>query len=234
MITNLQITAHMATPLAVSDNWSPALDALLEYLWLDERGLISPHPTKENLIPADIPLRKDSCQQESFWACSSPFYIYESEQVDRFRKRWDYQDRHLNWGKKKAKVDTQQGATKSYDLPLRLINVPRLDWFAVGDLEQVEKLLAGCTNLGKKRSYGKGQVYRWEVKEIEEDWSLYKNNRLTRPFPASLLDSFEGYDLMRWGWKTPSWLPESVALCAMPPNNQVIEESLLDRTDIPR
>lgn len=224
---NFQITAHLATPLAVSDNWSPSLDALLEYLWLDERGLISPHPTKENLIKSDIPLREDTIKGESFWACSSPFYCLQKEQIDRFRKRWDYQDRCLDWGKKKAKVDTQQGKTKSYDLPLRLVLTPRLDWFAVGDIDKVRSLLSNCTNIGKKRSYGKGQVYQWEVKEVEVDWSLKKDGRLTRPLPATLVDHWDGCQILRWGWRNPSWLPENVAVCVMPSNISTLAQTRL-------
>lgn len=218
MMENLQVTAYLATPLAVSDNWSPSLDALLEYLWLDERGLLSPHPTKKDLIKSDIPLREDTIKEESFYACSSPFYLIEKEQKDQHVGRWDYQDRHLNWGKKKARVDTQQGHTKSFVLPIRLINTPRIDWFCVGEINEIYRLLSGCTNLGKKRSYGKGQVYRWEVKEISEDWSREKHGRLTRPLPVTLVDDWDGYNIMRWGWRIPSWLPESLAVCAMPNN----------------
>lgn len=215
---NLQITAHLSTPLAVSDNWSPMLDGLLQWLWLESRGLASANPDPNNIIQAPIPLRRDNFKGKEFWACSAPFYQVLSEQKIRYRKRWDYQDRHCNWGKKKAKVNTSEGTTKSYDLPLRLIETPRLDWFAVGDMGAVLDLLIPCQNIGKKRSQGKGQVYRWEVREVAEDWSLYRNGRLTRPFPAELLEELSGYDFMLWGWNPPVWLPENKTVCAMSRN----------------
>ena len=45
---NLQIIAHMATPLAAYDDWSPSLDALIEYQLLDSLGLIEPNPTEQS------------------------------------------------------------------------------------------------------------------------------------------------------------------------------------------
>ena len=220
-MNNLQVTAHMATALSVTDDWSPSLEALLEYLWLEAKGLALPNPSKDTLVKAELPLREDSLKGESFWACSSPFYLPESQQIDKYRKRWDYQDKHLEWGKKKKKVNTSEGVTKSYDMPLKLINTPRIDWFIVGDRYKVVELLSTCTGIGRKRSFGKGQVYQWQVKEIEHDWSCLKNNRLTRPLPIDLIHDtmdLQRYTFLRWGWKNPSWLPESIAMCVMPNN----------------
>jgi len=104
-------------------------------------------------------------------------------------------------------------------MPLKLINTPRIDWFVVGDRLQVSNLLNTCTAIGQKRSHGKGQVYQWEIKEIQEDWSRLRNGKLTRPLPIELIDNPIQYNILRWGWKNPSWLPESISLCAMP-NNQ--------------
>lgn len=215
---NLQITAYLASPMAVLDDWSPMLDGLLQWLWLDQENLAASSPQPDTLIEAPIPLRQDAIKEQKFWACSSPFYQIESEQIIRYRKRWDYQDRYCAWGKRKAKVNSGEGNTKSYDIPLRLVVTDRVDWFAVGDPEPISRLLANCTNIGKKRSQGKGQVSSWNVKEFSCDWSLYRNGRLTRPFPAHLMPSIEGYDLFFWGWKPPVWLPQNQIMCCMPIN----------------
>ena len=215
---NLQVTARMATAIAVSDNWSPMLDGLLQWLWLDERGLATSNPQSNQIIEAPIPLRKDCIKEVEFWACSAPFYQQQIEEKTRYRKRWDYQDKHCNWGKKKAKVNSSEGHTKSYDLPLRIVETPRIDWFCVGNPDEILSLLARCQNLGKKRSQGKGQVYKWEINEIDEDWSLYRNGKLTRPFPLELVDDPMGYDFMRWGWNPPVWLLSNQVTCLMPNN----------------
>jgi len=111
--TNLQVTAHMATALSVVDDWSPSLEALLEYLWLESKGLALPNPSKETLIKADLPLREDTIKGQSFWACSSPFYLPESKQIDRYRKRWDYQDKLIDWGKKKSELTPPKALLKA-------------------------------------------------------------------------------------------------------------------------
>lgn len=219
---NLQVTAKLATPIAVSDSWSPRLDNLLCWLWLDTQGLVSPDPRAGQLIEADIPLQRRTIKQTEFWACSAPFYQSIGEQKIKYRKRWDYQEYHCDWGKKKAKVNTQEGPTKAYDLPLRLLEIPRIDWFCVGNLSDTKELLSRCSHLGKKRSQGKGQVYQWEVREFEHDWSLWKDGLLTRPFPIELIENVGSYpkiNMMEWGWKSPAWLPENRSICMMSDNN---------------
>lgn len=92
---NLQIIAHMATPLVAYDNWSPSLDALIEYQLLDKLGLITPNPTiadaEKNLplIFNDMPIARPVLNSEWYWAVSSPHYIENHQQTTRFRKRWD-------------------------------------------------------------------------------------------------------------------------------------------------
>ena len=135
-------------------------------------------------------------------------------------KRWDYQEHALNWGKRKAKWETSQDAEKSYDLPLYCINISALYWYIVGDKQELERLLKQCNYIGKKRSYGNGQVSQWDVIPIESDYHLFKDGNLMRPMPykliAPLLDKKIKYDLLQWGWKPPVNIPENQSLCALP------------------
>lgn len=216
---NLQVTAYMSSPIAVTDNWSPNLDAILYFLWLEERGLSNPNATAENYIKAEIPLAEETIKGKLLYKVSSPQYQSKIEQNTRYRKRWDNQDKHLNWGKKKAKVDTSQGQFKNWDLPLRLIETSRIDWFCVGESTEISRLLANCFNLGKKRSQGKGQVLKWDIKESEEDKSFYWKGRLMRPIPVDCVNINKiknTYNVMHWAYTPPYFLPEHKDLCAMP------------------
>ena len=218
---NLQITAFMATSIAITDKWSPNLDALLYWLWLNERGLANPNANAKNFIKAEIPIKEVEEKGFSFYAVSSPLYQTKSKFTIRYRKRWDNQDKHLNWGNKKAKVDTSQGQFKNGDLPLLLVETKRIDWFCVGCKDEIERLLSSCTHLGKKRSQGKGQVLRWQIKLIECDHSLYYENKLMRPLPVELINPNQlrggvTFDLMQWAYKPPYFLPEHKTICAMP------------------
>jgi CRISPR type IV-associated protein Csf3 len=221
----LQITARLASPIAVYDNYSPNIDGLLEWLILESQGLASSNPTEETAITVDLPLQKIEHGGLWFWAVSSPFYQYELEQSQRYRRRWDYQERNCDWGNKRASVDTSQGNTKSYDLPLYLRNTPRIDWFAVGDKPAIAEILASCKGVGKKRSQGYGQVLSWEVQEIDTDRSLV-NKKIARPLPLEMRDlvpcsAISDLGCLPWGYRPPARFPCNRALCIMPQNNAV-------------
>lgn len=223
-----RVTAHLATPFAACDDWSPALDAILEWLLLEQFGLTSPNPSEEqiqqtrSLVFEHLPLQRGEINGEWYWCVSSPCYQYKNEQRDKFRKRWDYHDYALNWGKRKAKWSTSDGGEKSYDLPLYLRLTPTITWYCVGDKKGIEELLQGCPGVGKKRSYGHGQVSKWEVSQIKEDWHLWRNGKLMRPMPyiflmgdANVLRG-NSYKLMEWGWRPPARMQCNQTLCIMP------------------
>lgn len=231
----LRVTAHLSTAIAVSDDWSPVLDALLDLLVLQYKApdLVCPHPSMEMVKRSAIVLKKhhpiefNELGGESFRACSSPHYALNHEDATRYRKRWDYHDKHLDWGKKKPKFSTSEGHTKSYDLPLYLREIPRIDWFCRGDQGLIDRYLSRVRYIGKKRSYGYGRVDRWEIVGFDRDWSLWRNGQITRPVPLRLVDGIEyrGETLMRWGWRSPYWLPENQDICILPRNICSLEEA---------
>jgi hypothetical protein len=221
---NLQITAYLSSPIAVYDDWTPQLEGVLIYQFLSNLGLSSPNPTPaqvaetKEILDKNFPIKKHL--EHGFYYCSSPVYSYKEEQQSRTRKRWTPdQDGHINWGKRKAKFSTSEGAEKSYDLPLFLRLTPRIDWFCVGNPVEIKNLLNYITGLGKKRAQGFGQVYSWKITEIEEDWSILRDNELMKPLPNYICKELgvnRFYNLIQWGWKPPAWLNENKTLCMMP------------------
>jgi len=228
----LQITAYLAAPLAVTDNFSPAIEGIIEYSIREYLGLLDPNPIKlEDITPVTLPLQQ---HLKGFYYCSSPHYLVERESQSRYRKRWDYQERHLDWGNKKAKFSGSDGQFKSYDLPLFLRHTTRIDWFVVGNFDEILSALDRVTHLGKKRSQGFGLVEKWVVKSIDQDWSLWGNKgQIMRPIPASIYqDVFHKPlppDLVLTAWRLPSWHVENQTLCVVPKGNvqQKIERPVL-------
>lgn len=222
---NLQIIAHMATPLAAYDDWSPSLDALIEYQLLDRLGLITPNPTAADaeknlpLIFDKMPIARKILNGEWYWAVSSPHYIENHQQTSKFRKRWDYQEHHLDWGKKRAKVNGSEGHFKAYDLPRYDREMQSIHWFCVGDANKISELILNVTHLGKKRSQGCGQVHKWEVLPFEYDWHLWRGDSLARPMPVNMIEPPQSINMMQWGWRPPIWLAANKSMCFMPTDN---------------
>jgi CRISPR type IV-associated protein Csf3 len=222
---NLQIIAHMATPLVAYDEWSPSLDALIEYQLLEKLGLIEPNPTEQSIIKnlpilfEQMPIARRMLNGEWYWAVSSPHYIENHQQTSKFRKRWDYQEHHLEWGKKRAKVNGSEGHFKAYDLPRYDREMQTIHWFCVGDADRISELLKPVTNLGKKRSQGCGQVHKWEVLPFEHDWHLWRGDSLARPMPVGMIPQPQNINMMQWGWRPPTWLAANKSMCYMPTDN---------------
>lgn len=212
----LRVTANLSTPLAAFDDWSPSLDSILETFWLLERGLFSNNPQPHELIKADIPLQEGSFGGEWYWSCSSPCYLFEFEQSDKIRKRWDMQAHHLDWQDKRQKWSSSEGHTKSFEKPFSLRTIACIDWFVVGEPTEILRLLQACTGIGFKRY---AQVYRWDVQPFEADWHLWgPQGQLMRPIPQRFLPSDRPIDFrpLRWNWRPPYRMNQLAEDCALP------------------
>ena len=224
---NLQITAHLTTSLGAYDNWSPSLEGILVYRLLEENNLLSPNPTPDQVaetkefIDLNLPLKQGEIKSDKYWCVSSPCYVLHGESTDKYRKRWDNHENNLDWGKRKPKFLTSEGAEKSYDLPLYTRSTNSISWFVVGNKTRIKEFLQSVTHIQKKRSYGNGEVREWEIGVIYDDYHLWRNGKLMRPIPVRLLDQKLDNPQMIWGWKPPAWLAANKELCYMPKDNVI-------------
>lgn len=229
----LRVTAHLSTPIAVMDNYSPSLESLIEFLILDRAGRASPNPTPEEVeqtrpfVFANMPIQRGDLNGEWYWQASAPHYLYEWEVQIPLRKRWDNQDRHLNWNGKRRNWSTAEGHTKSWTVLLNKRFTAQIDWFCVGDRTELSTLLTYCSNLTKKRC---GQVTDWQIQPWE-DWHLWgANGQLMKPIPLSCLPSNRAIDfhIQEWGWRPPSFIIENMTHCGMPTSNVTKVPQLMD------
>lgn len=216
---SLQVTAWLSTPIALSDDWTPSLENLLTFLILDEAGRASPNPSDEEVsenqefVRDRMPLQLGDLQGEWYWQVSSPHYLYTTEINDCFHKRWDYQDQHLDWRKKRAKWSNSEGHTKSWTVSVRLRNPSRIDWFLVGDPIETMRLLEFAPGLGSK----KRGLAEWQVQKCADDWHLFGNNQqLMRPVPVRLIESPQPFKILNWAWRPPAHMPNNYERCFMP------------------
>lgn len=226
----LKVTAWLGNKLAVSDDWSPSFDALMIKLLLDEKGLASSNPTPDDfeqnrpLIEKLMPIKKGEIGGEWYWQTSSPFYLYDSDSVETIHKRWDQQERNLDWEGKRRNWSTSETNTKSWTIQIAERTTPRIDWYCVGDRDEIIRLLRLCNGLAKKR---RTQVVKWDVEEIRDDVHMWQGKQLMRPIPTQLADRVPAEVVVRnWAWRPPTHVPSNKTQCFMPVGNVAKMESI--------
>lgn len=158
---------------------------------------------------ADLPFRRVNPDSDRwFYACSSIQWDPVQWQ-DNWSKRVEtgYIDKFTDFN---GKVNVGSGRYRSYYMPIFPRHDGFAEWFAVtDDIDELRRLLQFVTNIGKKPSQGWGRVWKWDVDEIDEDWSMWKDGALMRPIPDD--DSNVVY-----GIRSPGWLRSNQYPCRLP------------------
>lgn len=212
----LKITAKLLTGQVVTaDLWLP-LDSILAYAWMMEH-----HPDKlaastsgmrpEDILEPELPLERRGEGDDWYWACSFALGSPRGQQIVYYHRRFDAQESeaYVDFGKRRGKVNHKAGPYRSCRVPLMVVLVPELVWYAVGNRYEVEWLLQYITHIGKKRSQGYGRVARWTVERAEEDLSSL------RPIPDPEGD-FE------MGVRPPYWMRDNWRRVRMPNDDRLL------------
>lgn len=175
--TPLRIRAYLQAPI-VTDAFLP-LDGVLYYH--EVRRKLGP---QEFTLPGEsrvregyaihLPfLKRNKMGDDWYYACSFAQWPTNTvEAKDYWNKTFD--DKYANiidFQGKRAKIDITRGKYKAYRTPIQYRHALYVDWYCVGNRENIYKLLRFCTHLGKKTSQGWGAVLRWEVIDWPENWS---------------------------------------------------------------
>jgi hypothetical protein len=75
------------------------------------------------------------------------------------------------------------GPHKAFDVPYPTSFAFTIEWYARGDRASCAEMLADVTHVGKKHKLGFGKVLRWDVEDMDDDWSVAKDGVLTRRMP---------------------------------------------------
>ena len=212
----LRIRAYLQCGV-ISDQFLP-LDGVIYYHMVREKMGVQAYsipgasavPEFQNIT---LPLKKTGPKNEA-WFYNISFAQWPEHTVEdsqSYAKRFDlkYSD-FVDFGKRKGKVDVSRGQYKSYWINTYYRHALYVDWYCIGNKEELERLLSFCTHLGKKTSQGWGAVLRWEVVEWPEDWSIRgPQEKLMRAVPIL------GKGLI-YGVRPPYWHPHHTTSCKMP------------------
>lgn len=188
----LQITAVLRTAV-ISDQWLP-LDGILFYQQtrdaLGAQEMTTPgisslaQPKGEAMKGGKLPL-KIIHGKEWYYRCSWAQWSENVEAKDYWNKRFDSDlSDFVSFSGRRGAVDVGAGQFKAYHQLVFYRSALWVRWYCVGNLAEITRLLSICTNIGKKPAQGWGRVMRWEIKPINNDWSIWKDSKLMRGIPA--------------------------------------------------
>lgn len=153
-----------------------------------------------------------------YW-CASWAFFPDGFELDRahWNRRADFADpemgEHVNFGGRTERISISSGRYKSYHMPMCLVVAPRVEWYCFGALDGVTMLLREITNLGHKRGAGWGEIARWEILAMRDDWSCWRGDAPARALPDEPGEYRRGYAPIR----SPAWHPSRKRLCILPP-----------------
>lgn len=222
MFKNFKVIAYMGSPIATIDNI--ILDSIIscavakEQLGDEFYNGSNKYGTKEQL---DDWLGEIIDKKQRVF-CSSIGFGDTQENTTSWSKRFDVKNDDLIAfkGKGKERLDIGAGHFKNYHMPLVIRSYKTITFYIRGDLNKIKELLENHIHyLGKKGSQGYGEVLKWDFIEIENDYSLWKDNKPMRPIPANeCIDYIENnnYNMRSHAIIPPYWRNDNIELCIMP------------------
>jgi len=155
------------------------LDSLLAGIWFTNNGYT------ESITSFDVPddpalsLKKWHIENEWGWCASALFPVNPFEALHYRRKRTNIDRVELTQGR--IILDGLKMGNRNNPMPLVLCT--EIIGYAAGDKEGVQELCRGVRNIGKDFARGKGRVNSFEIEEIEQNFSLWKDGKAMRYLP---------------------------------------------------
>jgi CRISPR type IV-associated protein Csf3 len=209
----LRVRAYLQTGV-ISDQFLP-LDGIL-YFHLVRKTMgeqFISKPGESNVregASVTLPIKKAGPKNDAwFYHCSFAQWPQDVVEDQTFYvKRFDLALSGLLADTKK--IEIARGKYKAYHVNVYYRHALYVEWYCTADKEELEKLLAFCTHLGKKTAQGWGAVKKWEVIEWPEDWAIRgPGNKLMRSVPI-MGDGF------LYGVRPSYWNDRHVFSCKMP------------------
>lgn len=208
----LKVTIALGSPL-ISNGGYMTLDALLAAQLFDQSGdLEAAH--------SNIPLRNTAGLWHASAAIFEPLEVGRKGFVANLRASHDL-DPDLLAKNAEGKIHRKLGLTRRSDFgavlnTYTLVATPELVWYAEGDAQRVQQLLAGVDFVGKRRASGYGQVVGLRVEPGDLDGVTGHFGEPLRPVPTELFAGDKTALRVDAAWRPAYWHPTNRAICFVP------------------
>lgn len=221
---NWKVTAILSSPLAGD---APYLDSILEFEMAQRHGMATRLQRRDAAPPVGsihLPcLRGTFGGLSGIPRCSAPIYCSSEVRHEHYAKRIAVEHASLLRDDQRLVVATGNSWTKSYRLPLRVSSASKVVWFVGGSKRRnLKSLLDSVHSLGKKRGHGFARIARWEIDEVEHDWSWFADTEHGRllmrvlPWCDELPRDMIGGKRWYGGYASPYWHPDRQMEIAQP------------------
>lgn len=214
----LRLRAYILTGI-ICDQFLP-IDSIIHYHMVREK--LGPQVVtipkgmqdKKKPLHIELPIEKRFTESHMWYYAASfaqwPEHMHEGKNTYSKRFRLKYSGL-IDFQGRRGKVYTSRGRNKAYNIKVYYRHAEHVDWFIMGNKEEIEKYLPFITHIGKKTSQGYGEVIKWELEEWHSDWSERgPGNKIMRPLPKH-----EG-EAYLYGVRPPYWLKDNQFKCVMP------------------
>lgn len=208
----LIITAELATPIVAAEGDATHLDSILSVAAMTDH----PHPSAWDgaaVVPLPLELAWVSPEGRPLWACTP---LLPSGDVLSSREYWHkrYPTHRAEFGSRQNAV-TSAGRWREYRVPVHAASVDRLHALAIGNAEELERLLAGVSHIGKKGGSGYGRVGRWSITPAQHTLADILANRSV---PAAYFETGKTTGVLSpsRAWTPPYWYAPWWADCRVP------------------
>lgn len=216
----LKVTAHLLDGRFSSSNGIIMLDSIIYHAWFikhQPQVLDGIHePEKARYIGLPLQQLKDNR-----WAASKGVYETVSKQIEYYNRRPDFfaGDKYHYLSQDKGEISDSAGLYRAYRNPqmIRTVKDGIITFFAIGNRVKVQSYLDLMVGVGKKTAMGYGFVSRWDVEEIEEDYTTeHPAYGLMRPIEVEKSEKVYDYPIMPFAIKPPYWKEKNFRLCYVP------------------
>jgi len=225
---NLEIEVQLASQMILTIPWIN-FDGLISHFFLlellqDDYYLLPPKSPIDFFNILNIPIKKN--EHMGLYFSSVSHLEKKINKTTMIYKRFPSLYLDFLDPKRTKRIQTNRATFKDYAIKFVYFIPQKITFWCKGDYSWIKKLLNHLEYLGKKSGAGFGEIASKKIREIEEDYSLIKNGKLTRPIPMKYLESFTM--IMRAPYKPPYWSRKDLEMCGMPFSKAKIKNEYLE------
>lgn len=223
----LEIRLHLITPVAqapVKKGFPLHLDALLISVLAKQEKKVYPLDPSENFNDPFSPEKKAlpiavAGKQKPVYCASAAFCLEnETDLYSYVRKPPEIEVWAMTSHKEFRQGGEGSGKKKAVLETLTVIQPRTLIFQCIGDKLGLHDILKEVKHIGYKRNAGFGEVYDFEILEIENKYAglVTYDRKPARALPVIDWPEQTGWLKLRMAYKAPYWEPKNIDICWSP------------------